>query len=108
MHAVEQTHEFAETRSSPVEPTSTELQEMQTLALAERLLARDPARALELARAGDKRFPHGYFVEERQYIVIMALFHLGRIDEARARADDFLRAYPRGPFAQKVRSRARR
>jgi hypothetical protein len=64
----------------------------------------DPARALALAQDAARRFPHGFFSQEREAIAIRALVKLGRVTEARARAERFLTAYPRGPSAESIRA----
>jgi hypothetical protein len=83
--------------------TDAELQEMRDIGNAERLIATDPARALAMVQADRARFPKGYFVEERSYVEVMALFGMGRLDEARAKAADFLRTYPDGAYSRRVR-----
>jgi RNA polymerase sigma-70 factor (ECF subfamily) len=80
-----------------------ELAEVREVATAEQLLATAPARALTLVRSGEARFAHGYLREERRYIGVIALFKLGRLDEARAEAARFLNDYPDGPFSERVR-----
>ncbi len=64
----------------------------------------DPARALSLVRAGEVRYPSGYLREERRYVGVIALFKLGRPDEARAEAAHFVSDYPDGPFTARVRA----
>jgi hypothetical protein len=83
--------------------SDAELAEMREVALAESLVSRDPARALALARGMRARFPHGFFREERAYLEVMALHGLGRRQEMREQAAAFLRAYPDGPYAGRVR-----
>lgn len=80
--------------------------EMRDVAEAERLLASSPTRALALVAEADARFPHGYLGEERGYVRVMALLALRRTDEARPLVATFLRAYPDGAFARRVRSAA--
>jgi RNA polymerase sigma-70 factor (ECF subfamily) len=81
-----------------------DLQELQDVATAERLLPVDPAGALALVRSSEAQFPAGYLREERRYIGVMALFQLGRADDARRDAARFLRDYPNGPFSRQVRA----
>lgn len=76
--------------------------ETRAITNAERLLATDPARALTIVRKLRTRFPQGYFGEERAYVEVIALLKLGRFREGRAKADKFLRAYPIGPYSQRV------
>jgi RNA polymerase sigma-70 factor (ECF subfamily) len=85
-------------------PHADDLQELQRVAAAERLLPTDPARALALVRSGEGQYPAGYLREERRYIGVVALFALGRADEANRDASRFLHDYPNGPFSRQVRS----
>jgi RNA polymerase sigma-70 factor, ECF subfamily len=78
--------------------------EMREVAEAERLLASDPARALEMTRQMRARFEAGYFAEERVYVEVMALHRLGRSGELREKAAAFLRSYPDGPYTARVRN----
>jgi RNA polymerase sigma-70 factor (ECF subfamily) len=87
-------------------PSPDAMREIQEVAAAQRLLASDPGQALALVRSGEAR-PQGYLREERRYIGIVALFKLGRVDEARAEAARFLTDYPDGPFTARVRATAR-
>jgi hypothetical protein len=76
---------------------------MREIAQAESLLQRDPARALALTQALQQRFPDGYFREERAYVEVMALSKLERTSELRDKAASFLRAYPNGPYTERVK-----
>jgi hypothetical protein len=82
--------------------TPQDAEEMRQLAEAESALAIEPVRALRLVRAGELTYRKGYFSQERRYIEVMALFALGRLGEAHAQADGFLRDYPEGPYRRKV------
>jgi TolA-binding protein len=97
-------------RAAPIQPDApqkpaneSELAEMHDIGNAERLIATDPARALAIADDMRTRFPHGYFREERSYVEVMSLIALRRFDDARAKADDFLRTYPDGPYSRRIR-----
>lgn len=79
------------------------LREAKLVARARSNLARDPARALALAEEAERDFPQGQLVEERRAIAIRALVALGRIDEARRRAEPFLAEHGRGAHAAAVR-----
>lgn len=79
-------------------------EEMRQLVEAERLLKSEPVRALRIVREGHLTFRAGYFVQERRYIEVMALFLLGRRGEAHALATWFLRDYPAGPYRHRVES----
>ena len=88
-----------------IDPSSPDaMRELQEVASAQQLLASDPARALSLVRSGEARFASGYLREERRYVGIIALFKLGRLDEARSEAARFVSDYPDGPFTARVRS----
>lgn len=78
-------------------------EEMLVTSRARAALGADPARALSLAREGQRRFPSGLFAEEREAIEVLALAGLGRADEARGAGQRFLRAHPASPFAERVR-----
>ena len=85
-------------------PSPDAIREIQEVAAAQQLLTTDPSRALALVRSGEAQFPSGYLREERRYVGVVALFKLGRLDEARAEASRFLSDYPDGPFSARVRS----
>jgi hypothetical protein len=76
---------------------------MSLLARARAALPTAPARALTLADEGQRRFPSGIFVEEREAIAIQALAALGRDAAARQRGTRFLLAHPSGPHTDRVR-----
>jgi hypothetical protein len=78
--------------------------ETQDIAHLRAVARTDPARALVLAQEGTRRFPQGFFSQEREAIAIRSLVSLGRVSEARARAERFLTAYPRGPAAESIRA----
>ncbi len=92
-----------------MDPSSPDaMRELQEVASAQQLLASDPARALSLVRAGEVRYPSGYLREERRYVGVIALFKLGRLDEARAETARFVSDYPEptdveGPWATSLR-----
>ncbi|HEX4447227.1 MAG TPA: sigma-70 family RNA polymerase sigma factor [Polyangiaceae bacterium] len=89
-----------------IAPPDAAVAELHDVAEAERLLAISPARALALVEATDARYPRGYLREERGYVRVMALLALQRTGEARPLAAIFLRAYPDGAFARRVRAAA--
>ena len=67
-------------------------------------LAANPALTLKLAEEGDEKFRNGMFGRERLAYAILALAKLGRMNEARRRADAFLKRYPKGALAESVRA----
>jgi len=83
------------------EPMADEIEHTSRMRAA---LAEDPALTLELAEEGNKEFRNGMFGRERLAYAILALAKLGRMDEARRRAEAFLKRYPRGPLAESVRA----
>jgi hypothetical protein len=54
----------------------------------------EPALALEHATQHGRQFPNGHLAEERDALIVRALSALGRIPEARRRAQAFHAAYP--------------
>ncbi len=66
--------------------------------------AGEASRAIGLLARHRKRFPDGLLARERDVSWITALCVLGRADEARKRADSFLRAHGSSPHAAKVRA----
>jgi RNA polymerase sigma-70 factor (ECF subfamily) len=90
---------------APPDPDgASEVHEIQQVASAERMLAASPADALALVDSDDATAATRYLAEERRYIGVMALFRLGRVDEARARAATFVGDYPDGPYTQRVQA----
>jgi hypothetical protein len=79
------------------QPTEADL-----LGSAQRALATSPGRALSLAGEHARRFPGGLLSQEREVLAIEALSRLGRTAEAKARAQRFLRTFPRSAHRTKV------
>ncbi len=63
----------------------------------------DPAQTLKLAKEGMRTFPGGMLGEEREAMTILALNATGRHDEARRRATLFVKTFPSGTFAHRIR-----
>lgn len=82
-----------------VSPTA----EMDNYVKARGLAQTDTAGALALLDDGNKRFPRGVFVEEREALAIDCLVRLGRTAEAKQRAQAFLDTHPTSVFAEKIR-----
>ena len=78
--------------------------EMQATDRARQALAGEPKRALALVGKANREFKGGLFAEDREGIAILALFGLDRDDEARRRAQAFLRAHPKSSYADKIRA----
>jgi len=88
---------------SPVSADSRLEREMQMLAVAQRILADNPSRALSLARQGEHEFSGSMFSAERKQVALLALVRLGRLDEARRLGRPFLVAYPNAPWSERLR-----
>jgi len=92
--------------SAAVSPETTDdkyLQEAMLVARARKSLAYDAKATLELTERIASEFPRGQLVEERRALAIRALARLGRFDEAKARAVEFLADHAKGPHAAAVR-----
>ena len=63
---------------------------------------RDPAAALATADEHVKRFPKAVSAEEALYVRYQALRALGKRDEARGAAADYLRQFPNGAYADRL------
>jgi hypothetical protein len=61
-----------------------------------------PETALALVRTLEARHPNGAMADERAYLQMRALVHLGRIAEARNAAEAFYARFPHSPFGEKV------
>jgi hypothetical protein len=91
--------------SASVESAEDRLRaEMAQLAEVRAASGSNPARALALANDGHQKFKGGVFYQEREALAISALARLGRSAEARSRAQTFVRAFPRGPYTERVRA----
>lgn len=90
-----------------VEPTpdvtSSLSEERVVLSRAQSAMARNrPEEALDALREHRKAFPNGQLVEERRALTIRALLQVGRRDEARRRAREFLDDHPNSIFRESV------
>jgi TolA-binding protein len=65
--------------------------------------ASDPARALELSREGNRRFPNSADAAERSWTICKSLAALGRSAEARDEARQMVEQYPGTSWASDVR-----
>lgn len=98
--------------ADPDEPTVVKPQEPSALAEETSLLRRakaalargDDSEALELVDEHGRRFPAGVFRGERAVVKARALCALGRRTDARAVADDFVRAHPGSHLAEQMAS----
>jgi hypothetical protein len=80
------------------------LEEAALLHEARTALGPDPSKALELSRTHQRRFPSGALTQEREVIAIQALSQLGRGDDAKRRAAQFVQRYPNSPHKHKIES----
>jgi hypothetical protein len=63
--------------------------------------------ALRVLAAQAKRFPTGFFVEERRALQVRVLCDLGRDAEVRTAKARFFRDFPASPQTERVRSACR-
>jgi hypothetical protein len=61
-----------------------------------------PEVAIALAEDGDARFAVGRYADERAFLRMRALVHLGEIGVARAAAADFFERHPDSPLGRSV------
>ncbi len=66
------------------------------------IAASDAARAVALAREGNRRFPDSADAPERTAILVHALAAQGLASEARGEAEDMVNHYPDGVWVQDV------
>jgi hypothetical protein len=85
-------------------PQVDSLSELRALAVARGLVDRDPEAALVALDGMRHDYPRGYFVEERRALTVLALAGAGRSSAAHEQAAAFLRAFPNGPFSERVRA----
>jgi outer membrane protein assembly factor BamD (BamD/ComL family) len=76
------------------------------LASARKLLASDPAASIGLLRQHAALYPNGMLSQERDVLLIDAKARMGKIEEARKSAEDFLRDNPDSAHGTKVRESA--
>ncbi len=88
---------------APADVSADYLREARELNAARGLLGKDAARALRLAESGAAEFRAGTFVPEWEGVAVLALFELGRTDEARDRGEVFLQRHPSGTYAPRIR-----
>lgn len=89
---------------APTRAPADYLREARELNAARGLLGSDAAQAFALAEDGKARFAAGAFAQEWEGVAVLALFELGRVDEARTRGDAFLEQYPNGTYAPRIRA----
>ena len=62
-----------------------------------------PKLAFKLTEEHRDELPNSVFNQERDALAIEALMRAGDMDDARARAVDFVRSYPSSPHAHRFR-----
>jgi hypothetical protein len=62
----------------------------------------DPARAYELAQAGQHEFPRGMLRQEREALLVLALWNMGSHTQARREASAFLQRYAESPLRARL------
>ncbi|WP_437758624.1 tetratricopeptide repeat protein [Sorangium sp. So ce1389] len=89
---------------APAAPIDSDelLRESNLIDRARAAATQNPDAALSAVAEHQREFPAGRLAEEREYVAIRALMRLGRVDEARARADAFLARYPSTSYADRV------
>ncbi len=91
--------------ASPSESKSALGEEsVAVLEIRRTLRAGDASGALRLLEQARQRFPHGALGQEREALSIEALAKSGSPDAAARKADAFLRAHPKSPYAADVQS----
>ena len=89
-------------RRSPAAP-SPAVTEPALMSAIRELGAADPARALELAREGNRRFPNSADAAERTWTICKSLAALGRFSEAQQEARQMVQQYPDTTWASDVK-----
>jgi hypothetical protein len=89
-----------EPQNLPTDPLAAErsLVEMARAALTRG----EPERAIATLRRHARQFPNGELTEEREGLLVQALVGAQKYDQARERADQFKKRYPRSLFAPVV------
>jgi hypothetical protein len=86
----------------PAEPTLAD--ELRVIEEARASLRSDPARAAHTLAEASRAMPRGQLRDERDALLIEALAHAGRWDEARTRAEELERRAPQSPQSARVRA----
>ena len=79
------------------------IREIQLVGTARALLPHDPGAALAAAEVARREVPGGALAEEREALAILALHALGRREEARHRATEYLGRWPAGTQRARIR-----
>jgi hypothetical protein len=85
-----------------VEATVARMNEAVLMAHLREVARTDSARAIEIARAGNKRFPDSPDAPERASILIHALITQDRLSEGRAEAEYMVNHYPDSKWVREI------
>jgi hypothetical protein len=88
--------------SRGVEAAVARMNESVLMARLRELAATDSAQAIELARAGNKKFPDSPDAPERESILIHALVTQNQLSDARAEAEYMVNHYPDSKWVQQI------
>ncbi len=83
-------------------PVASPPSELELLKKARSALTVDPAQSLALAEQCAAAYPQGALAQEREFIAISALARVGRVSEARSRAERFRSRYPHSAYLPKL------
>ncbi len=76
--------------------------EIRLLQSAKAALADRPAETIQLVNDHTRHFPSGILVQEREVIAIEALLRTGKTADAHARAQSFMKTYPKSAHRRRV------
>ena len=77
--------------------------ELELLRRAQTALNHSPKNALSLVKEHERDYPRGLFSQEREIIAVEANIKLGNLDNAYARAQRFLKQFPRSTHSPRMR-----
>ena len=83
-------------------------QEIAHMVMLRSLVDKAPHRALVWAEQGHRRFAQGVLFEEREALYVMALIKAQGVNAAKPRAQAFLRRFPKGSFAARIKLAVKR
>jgi hypothetical protein len=85
-------------------PAETMAEEAALLEQARVAMSSDPSQALSILQTHASRFPRARLSMEREFMTVDALQRLGRVDEARARANAMIASAPDSLYARRLRA----
>ena len=89
-------------RRSSAETAVARMNEAVLMARLREVAQSDPAQAIELARAGNKKFPDSPDAPERASILIHALVTQNQLSEGRAEAEYMVNHYPDSKWVREI------